>query len=216
MNKVENINLGGFPFIIDEDAYQQLDRYLKAVRAYFSSSSGQDEIMNDIEIRIAEIFHEELGHGKIVDKKIVDAAINRLGRPEQFDSEHEGSGRNTAYEYADSEHKSSGSSDSSSYRTGKKLFRDTDNKVVAGVASGLAAYFGLAEPLWVRIIFVLLLLGGLSGGLIYIIFWALMPEAKTAADKLSMHGKEATFSSIGRIVEEEVSNLGKKFEKWTT
>src|SRR5699024_11194484 len=97
----------------------------------------------------------------------------------------------------------------------RKLFRDKDNKVIAGVASGLAAYFGVDNPVWIRLLFVLLMFGGMSGGLIYVVLWILMPTARTAADRLAMKGEPINISSIARIIEEEITGLGKKFESWT-
>lgn len=211
MHRVENINLGGIPFVINEDAYKMLEAYLKAVRAHFTESSMQDEIMQDIEIRMAEIFTEQLSGRHIVDMKILDEAINRLGRPEQFAPESEEPlyrKRKTSAQYDEFQEEKE-----TAYTVGKKLFRSPDDNIIAGVCGGFAAYFGMTEPIWIRILFVIFLISGF-GLVLYIILWAIIPKAKTAADKLAMKGKPVTFSSIGHIVEEEISDIGKKFEKW--
>lgn len=216
MNKVENINLGGVPFIINQDAYNRLYSYLEAVKIYFADSSGRDEIMEDIEIRIAEIFNERLQGRQIVDNAMVDNAISRLGRPEQFEDTDTEQGESfSASANDDNARRSSGNFKEKEYTVGRKLFRDKDNKVIAGVASGLAAYFGVDNPVWIRLLFVLLMFGGMSGGLIYVVLWILMPTARTAADRLAMKGEPINISSIARIIEEEITGLGKKFESWT-
>ncbi len=213
MNKVQNINLGGVHFIMNDDAYKKLNEYLNAVSNHFAGSSGQDEIIQDIEIRMAEIFHEHLQGKTIVDMDVLDKAIERLGRPEQFEADEEYA---TAEE---SEDKSRTSYEDNTrqekayrYSVGKKLFRDPDNQVIAGVCGGLSAYFGINDPVWLRILFVLLLFAGFSSGILYIILWIIMPKARTASDRLAMRGEEINIRSIGNKIEEEINDLGKKFE----
>lgn len=223
MRKVENINLGGIPFIINYDAYEKLENYLDAVRSQFSDSSGQEEIMQDIEIRMAEIFNEKLQSKKIVDMNILDEAISMMGTPDQFDmdSSYDTSSEESSGSKQDHKQKKSSKSKRSftsegEYSVGKKLFRDPENEMIAGVCSGLSAYFGISDPIWMRILFVILLIGGFSGGIIYIILWILMPEAKTSSDRLAMKGKDINISSIATSVEEELNELGKKFDKMSS
>ncbi len=94
----------------------------------------------------------------------------------------------------------------SGYRTGKRPFRNPDEKIVAGVSSGLSAYFGLNEPLWVRIAFVLGLFGGGVAVTLYLMLWAVLPD-KTSGDKLTMKGENINVSKIATKVEEELNNL---------
>ena len=87
MNKVFNINLGGYPFTIDENAYHHLKQYLSAIDSHFKNSDGFDDITTDIEARLAEIFSETLQGRQIVMLKDVQGAINIMGTPEDFGAE---------------------------------------------------------------------------------------------------------------------------------
>lgn len=196
MNKTISINISGSAFIIDEVAYHKLQKYLNTIRSYFTSADGVDEIMTDIEIRVAEIFRERLdGKREVVDNSDVEHVIAVLGQPEAFIDE--------AAEESHEPH---------TRRPGRnrrrRIFRDPDHTTIGGVASGIAAYFGI-DPVWIRLIFVLLTIGGLAGIPIYIILWIIMPEAKTAADKLEMRGEPVTAENIGRMVTESFENVKK-------
>ena len=199
MNKIFNINLGGYPFTIDDDAYVKLDKYLITIRRHFSTSEGCDDIIADIEIRIAELFNEQLKGQPIVGMREVEKMISVMGTPEEF-------GATAEEDISDRDSNSSSESRSRGYSTGKRLFRDPDEKVIAGVCSGLAAYFGIEEPVWIRLFFFLLLFTGFAP-IIYIVLWIAIPEAKTSGDKLGMRGEKIDVSSIARKVEEEINNL---------
>lgn len=194
MKKVLHVNLGGIAFTIDDDAYRRLDAYTLDLERYFASSGNQDEIMSDIESRIAEIFTELLRGRKIVEITDVEAAIKIMGTPAEFgeagSSSSTGSGRGPW-----------------DIKTGKKLFRNPDDKVIGGVCSGLAAYFGIEEVLWVRLAFVIIFLTMGFGIIVYVVMWALVPEAKTAADRLAMMGEQANAQNIGRMVERGIEDL---------
>ncbi len=205
MNKIFNINLGGYPFTIDDDAYYALDKYLSKVKKHFSASEGCDEIIADIEARIAELFNEELKGQPIVGMREVDKVIAVMGRPEEFGAE----------EGEDHESDTTFTSSGKEYTTGKRLFRDGDDVVVGGVCSGLAAYFGIADPVWIRIAFAVgLIFGGIAVPL-YLILWAAVPKAKTSADKLAMKGEKINVSNIARKVEEEINNLSDTISELT-
>jgi phage shock protein PspC (stress-responsive transcriptional regulator) len=193
MKKVLQINLGGVPFTVDDDAYRRLDAYMLDLGRYFSRSGSQDDIIADIESRIAEIFTELLKARKIVEITDVEAAIKVMGTPEDFGE------NSSSYERT-----SSGPWD---IKTGKKLFRNPDDKVIGGVCSGLSAYFGVSEVLWMRLGFAIVFLTMGVGLLVYILIWALVPEAKTAADRLAMMGEPANAQNIGRMVERGIEDL---------
>ena len=206
MKKVLNINLGGYPFTIDDDAYDVLDRYLKTINRHFSYSEGHDEIVGDIETRMAELFQEGLSSGQIVTKKDVEKSIATMGKPEDF-----GAAVMDEPVYA----KTNSSNSKAQYKTGKRLFRDPADEVIGGVASGLAAYFGFADPLWLRIALVLLVFIGFGTPVIaYIILWVILPKAETAGDRLMMRGETINANNIGRVVEEELDKFGNKVEQW--
>ncbi|ANO48083.1 PspC domain-containing protein [Flavobacterium columnare] len=196
MNKTVNMNLGGFFFHIDEDAYQKLNRYFSAIRNSLSIE-GRDEIMNDIESRIAELFSEKLGSSKqVLSLNDIDDVIDIMGQPEDYKIEEEPS-KSSNYSY-----------------TGKtkKLYRDKETGIVAGVCSGLGHYFGL-DPVWIRIALVLLVFAGFGVGLLaYIILWLVTPEAITTSEKLEMKGEPITISNIEKKVKEEFESVSDKFK----
>src|SRR5690606_9046286 len=188
MNKTVNINLAGIFFHIDEDAYSKLQRYLEAIKRSFTDSQGRSEIISDIEARIAELFSERVKHDKqVIGNKEVDEVITIMGQPEDYLVDDE--------IFEDEPTQASKKSSSS-----KKLFRDKDNSYIAGVASGLGHYLGI-DAVWVRLIWILLALG--SGGtfiFIYILFWVLVPEAVSTAEKLTMTGEPVNISNIEKKI----------------
>lgn len=210
MNKVHNINLGGYAFTIDEDAYASLKRYLKSIRNHFSSSEGYEDIMSDIELRLAELFREHMQNREIVTMKEVRTAIDIMGTPEDFgiaDPQAE-----TGHEDREKQNeKRSAGEDIPKYKTGKRLFRDPDNKIFGGVCAGISAYFGISDPIWLRILFIILFLSGGSGILVYLILWLIMPVAQTAKERLSMRGEPINVDNIARTVEKEIDDLSERF-----
>jgi phage shock protein PspC (stress-responsive transcriptional regulator) len=199
MNKVFNINLGSIPFTIDEDAYEHLSNYLKTIHNHFRTSEGYEEITTDIEARLAELFQEKLGGRPIVTLKDVNSVIAIMGTPEDFGAEP-----------LSDEAPRSSSSKKWKIKTGKRLFRNPEEEVVGGVCSGIAAYFGIPDPLWVRLLFVLFAITGGFAIPLYVILWAILPKAETASDRLSMRGDPINASNIGKIIEEEIVHVSKR------
>ena len=195
MNKIFNINLGGYPFVIDDDAYKKLNEYLDTIQKHFRKSEGCDEIVGDIEARIAELFNEHAKGQPIVSMRDVEGVIQIMGTPQEFGAED-----------IDLEEDKKESKRRSGSSTGKRLYRDTDDKVIGGVCSGLAAYFGVSDPLIFRLIFAVLFLSGV-GIMAYVLVWIIVPSAKTSADKLSMKGEPINVNNIAKQVEEELNNL---------
>jgi len=190
MNKTVNINLAGTFFHIDEDAYARLQRYLEAIKNSFSNTQGRDEIISDIEARIAELFSEKRKDDRqVISIKEVEDVITIMGQPEDYMVDEE------IFEDEPKRTKSTKT-------VGKQLFRDKENGHVGGVSSGLGHYLGI-EAIWVRILWVLLTIFS-SGAfvLIYIAFWIFVPEAKTTADNLAMRGEEVTVSNIEKKIRE--------------
>lgn len=207
MNKIFNINLGGYPFTIDEDAYQKLDKYLKTVAKHFSTSEGCDEIVSDIESRIAELFNEHLKGRPIVSMREVEKVIAVMGTPEEFGASEGG-------QEQEEDQKQENRDSAKSWKTGKRLFRDPDEKVIGGVCSGLAAYFGVDDPVWVRIAFAIAFFTGF-GFVLYMVLWIALPEAKTSGDKLSMRGERIDVSNIAKQVEDEMNQLADTISEMT-
>jgi len=201
MNKTVNINLANILFHIDESAFNKMRLYLESVKRSFANTPGSDEILADIEARIAELFHEKLANERqVITEKEVDEVITIMGQPEDYMVDED---------IFEDEPKSTRTEDR---RSAKKLYRDTEMKYVAGVSSGLAHYIGIS-PLWVRILWIILTLG--SGGgfiLLYGLLWILIPEAATTSQKLDMRGEDINISNIERTVKEGFDDVAEKIK----
>lgn len=198
MNKTVNINLGGLFFHIDEDAFQKLTRYFEAIKQSLSNTSGQDEIINDIEMRIGELISEKhINDKQVISLKEVEDVIAIMGQPEDYriDSDEP----TPKLEYISEE------------KISRKLYRDTENGIVGGVLAGLGHYFGI-DKVWLRAFLLLLVLAWGTGVLAYIILWIVMPEAKTTSEKLEMRGEPVTISTIEKKVREEIEALSEKYK----
>lgn len=197
MNKTVNINIGGLVFHIDEDAYQKLTRYFEAIKRSLSNSSGKDEIMKDIEMRVAELLAEKQKSEKhAVNVKDVDEVIVVMGQPEDYRIDDDGEA-NTQEPFSSAK--------------SRKLYRDKDRGTIAGVCTGLGHYFGI-DAVWIKIFFLILLFGFGTGILAYIILWIAMPKAITTSEKLEMTGEPVTISNIEKKVREEFEYVSNKFK----
>lgn len=302
MKKVININFQGRVTPIEETAYDVLKKYVESLRNFFANEDGKDEIINDIESRIAELFSEQLKKGSTcITDDDVESIIAGMGRPEDFENDEsnpsngqhtyqnnntqastETSANNRGSLYRDINDKIFGGIcgglaayfkiDPSIIRvifvvftfsggagillyillwiilparplnyasTTNRLYRNPDEKVLAGVASGIAAYFNIA--VWIpRLIFALPLVTGIIssvfrtafwfelnpfpgymfgslGGTLFIIYavlWAVIPEAKTASEKLAMRGKKVDLNSIKNTIQDDLGSFKNKAEKW--
>ncbi len=184
MKKVININFQGRVIPIEETAFELLKQYIESLRRYFANEEGRDEIINDIESRIAELFSERIKKGSIcITDDDVNAVIASMGRPEDFEAEAVSGGTETnggsgAQQQSSSQSQSySSASSSQSYGTYNKggrgrLYRNADDKIVGGVASGLANYFGI-DPVIMRILFVVLFAPLFW---LYILLWVIIPS----------------------------------------
>lgn len=203
MNKTITSNIAGYVFHIDENAFDKLDAYLNTIRSYFSSSQGKDEIIADIEARLAEMLHERIGNAKqVVTLEDVNHVIQIMGQPEAFIEDDP----ETA---SWSEQKSQ-----STYAAPKRLMRDPDNRVIGGVCSGISHYLGIGDPIWLRLALVASAIFFGSGFLLYIILWIIIPEATTTADKLQMRGENVTVSNIEKRVNEELETVKNKWNEF--
>jgi phage shock protein PspC (stress-responsive transcriptional regulator) len=198
MNKTVNINLGGMFFHIDEDAYLKLTRYFDAIKRSLSKSSGQEEIIKDIEMRVSELLTENQKTDKhVVGLKDVDQVIAVMGQPEDYIIEED--------------NHSSQNYNNNTTRTTKKLYRDTEKGMISGVSAGLGHYFGI-DTVWIRIVFILLVWGAGTGVLAYIILWIVVPAAVTTSEKLEMTGEPVNISNIEKKVREEFENVSEKIK----
>lgn len=172
MKKVININFQGRVIPIEENAFELLNRYVESLRKFFANEEGRDEIINDIEGRIAELFGETLKRGgTCITEDDVNRIIDSMGRPEDFDAEE----ANVKSQLGGEQYTHQSQTQYVAADQPKKLFRDENRKFLGGVCSGLANYFGL-DPLVVRILFVIFF--GVTF-IPYIILWVAVPSSAT-------------------------------------
>ena len=202
MNKTVNINLGGIFFHIDEDAFQKLARYFDAIKRSLSNATGQDEIINDIEMRVSELLTEKQKSDKhVVGMKDVDEVIAVMGQPEDYRIDEDG----------DVPKASSFASNNNGSNRIKKLYRDKDKGQIGGVLAGLSHYFGIDLTLLRVLMLVLFFVFG-TGFLLYVILWIAMPEAVTTSEKLEMTGEPVNISNIEKKVREEFAAVSDKIK----
>ena len=190
MNKTISINLSGMLFYLEENAYNRLYHYLNEIRQCFVGTDGGDEIIQDIEARIAELFAKYIVSKQVILEKEVDEVIGIMGEPEVYTDDE----AKTQKPNDEKENKERGSI--------KRLYRDSDDAVLGGVCSGIAYYFGI-DPVWLRLGFVIALFLAGSGPLLYIILWIVIPKANTTAEKLQMRGEKVNIENINRRIKEE-------------
>lgn len=185
MKKVININFQGRVIPIEEAAYDILKQYVESLRSFFINEEGRDEIINDIEGRIAELFGEVLKKGSTcITEADVNAIIASMGRPEDFEDDEAkvksqlgGNANSQQSSTANNNTSSSGFNNSRGFTatTTGRFFRDENHKVIAGVCSGIANYFGI-DPLVVRILFVIFAFGFGFGFVTYLVLWVAVPS----------------------------------------
>lgn len=194
MKKSFSVNIGYRLFNIDEDAYERLQQYLDRVRLRLNASDS-DEVIRDIEIRVAELLSGRLTPSKeviVIDD--IEFVIQELGEPEQIE------------DFSDDQQQQDAPRDE------RSLYRDVDDRILGGVCAGLSEFFDV-EALWVRIAFVVLFLLGGSGLLIYLILWLVVPAARSSADKLRMKGKKVNVNNLSNRIREEFDHVRDSFRK---
>ena len=188
MKKNFSVNIGSRLFHIDEDAYERLQAYLGRLRSFFVSDEGRDEILTDIEMRIAELLEQKKAEGSLIITLLhIEEVIAGMGEPDQFSGSDESAPKE---------------------KTKGKLYRDPDNRQIGGVCAGIAAWFGV-DPLWVRIAFAFITLMYGTGAIIYLVLWIILPEAGTTSAKLEMHRQ---IINIGTL-RNEVASAGTGLRK---
>lgn len=198
MKRALKVNIAGQAFDIDEDAYRRLSRYLKALDNHFSKQEAGNEIISDIEVRVAELLRERQNRGRqVISMDDIEEIIAVMGYPEDFDQED--------------------MSDVTSERVvevrrPKRLYRDPDNRVLGGVCGGLGMYFDV-DPIIIRILFLVIFFGAGFGLLVYIILWIVIPKAHTISQKLEMRGEKVTISKIKDSVKGEYEDIKDSWKK---
>lgn len=197
MKKTYNINIAGYGFVIDEDAYDMLHSYLSTL-AEVCNRSDQRETAIDIEQRIAEIFSDKFdgSHPYIISLSDVEEVISRMGAPEEIVDVEVAQGAPSASSATPPPPPPFGAT----APIEKRLYRDLDNRVLGGVCSGLGWYLGI-DPVWIRIIFVVLaFISGTTLALIYIVLWIIVPAAKSPFERMQMMGVDPSMSNVGKVV----------------
>ncbi len=200
MDKTININLGGRNFVISEDGYNILHTYLSNLKEYFRAISPEnfEEIVNDFEMRIGEVFEEQINtiSDGVITKVHVANVIEQLGNVNDFAGDDKGDGATDGVTLAD---------DSKQQKASpiKKLYRDVHNRLLGGVLAGLASYMGI-DKTWLRLIFVLVhfipYLNYFPFILIYLIMWLIVPPALTVVQQMQMRGEDISTEGIARNV----------------
>ena len=204
MKKIININLSGRVIPIEDSAYESLQRYIESLRRYFANEEGRDEIINDIESRVAELMNDKVrkGAAAITDADI-EEIINSMGRIEDFEevdaADNKASAEQTAGAYTQTQTK----------RPKSRLYRDANDKLLGGVCAGIANYMNV-DPAVVRLLFAIITFGGFGFGiLIYILLWIILP----VRDLDSYVGKRLFRNPDDRVISGVAGGLGAYFNK---
>ncbi|MES2108890.1 MAG: PspC domain-containing protein [Bacteroidota bacterium] len=192
MNKTIIININGIVFHIEEDAYEILKNYMTEVKRHFSNSADSLEITTDIENRIAEMFGEVLlkDNRQVIVEQDVNQVVEQMGSVADFEN---ADNDNDHAPYISEPDK-------------RRLFRDPDDHLVAGVCAGIANYFNI-DTVWIRLAFALFIPVGGSGLLLYLILWIIVPKATSRADKMAMKGEKQNLQGFKKNFEDEMSSM---------
>lgn len=203
MNEVRKCSLSGVAFTMDADAYALLEEYIETLKKSYEDSADGDEIVADIEARIAELILSAQNNTRVVERPLVENIIRQMGSAEDISDTDPSASRRGGP------------------RIPRRLYRDPENAKLGGVCAGIGKYFDI-DPVWVRLILFLPLLllclqwipffnwwvGPMMGNLFgifiicYLIMWFAVPTARTARQKLEMNGERITEQTIRRTTEQ--------------
>lgn len=197
MKKTIRIHITGYIFNIEEDAFDVLEAWLKKISGQYGTEDGGDEIVNDIETRVAELFQTEIKEENgVISLKEVNKVIEIMGNPEDFEQ----------HETRNEEGSNEQDRDMKGFKIYKRLYRDEERKVIGGVCAGLAHYTGIDISL-IRVVFIVSVLIGGFGAILYLILWIFIPPAETSSQKLEMQGEPVTISNIEKLIKNEFENV---------
>lgn len=198
MKKTISIHIKGFPFIIEDIAYTRLENYMNRLKSALQGQEGADEIIEDIEIRIAELLNGKTTQFKqiIGEDDIIDV-LNTLGDPSDYTDNEE------------AHYTEQTTNSSRSERNEKRLYRDTESGYIGGVCSGLAEYLNI-DPTVIRLIWAAAFFIGGVGFFLYIILWIIIPKANSSIDRLKMRGKPINVDTVREEVERAAQNVSEK------
>lgn len=212
MKEVEKVSLGGYAFTMEQDASALAAGYLGELEGFYSGREGGSEIIEGIEERMAELLREKCGRDGVVSRADIERIIGILGKPEVIEADDPGEAEAAAQPGAKGE------------KPRRKLYRDMTDKVVAGVCSGLGAFFNVDKTVF-RILFVLFTVLGLSlfrwnfhghtnvsihltFPILYAILWICMPAAKTVRQRWEQRGEDGTILGIQQSIESGAREVG--------
>jgi len=214
MKKIININLSGRVIPIEDAAYDSLQRYIESLRRYFAREEGRDEIINDIESRVAELMNDKIKKGAAcVTENDINEIISAMGRVEDFEAAEGEAASTSSSANSNNTNSQSYQQSSSNQRFKGRLYRDADDKFLGGVCSGIAAYMNV-DPTVVRLIFAIITFGGFGlGFLLYIVLWIVLPASRVEA----YSGKRFFRNPDDRILGGVAGGLAAYFNKntWT-
>ena len=199
MTEIEKVSIGGYAFTLEKAAAEEVGQYLKNLEAHYLGKPGGKEIMEGIEERMAELLLERRGRNGVATMADIQSLIGILGRPERIEADDPEPSQAQA-------------------KPQKKLYRDLENKKIAGVCAGLGNYFNF-DVVAMRIIFCVITLAlfftgvdegvwSLSGFAVYVILWLAMPAARTAQERWAMKGDAGTLDDIQRNIRNGVEEMG--------
>ena len=219
MKRTFAVNIAGYAFTIDENAYALLEKYLDTITSAFKGKDEGEEISQDIELRVAELLLEKISSGSpIVSYNDVEEVIKRIGTPDEFTEEEvvistESDDLNPEIS-EDCEKKEEKIEETitpppyyqATPKIKKKLFRDSDNAMLGGVCAGLAWYTGIDVTLLRLLTVLLIFLSASTVAIVYIVLWIVVPVARTPLQRMQMMGEDPTVENIGKTVTENFNN----------
>lgn len=214
MQRIIQINIMGRVLPIEEDAYLILKDYISSLERHFSGEDGKEEIINDIEARIAELFFTRLNAGApSIDKSDVLKVIETLGPASALNDGRDATGNPVSHFPAPySGTSQSNNRQQSGQYSSRRLFRNPNDKVIGGVCSGVANYFDI-DPVIVRLVFAVLFLTAGIGLLAYILAWIIIPVARTPYDMQYMSGTPMDFHTMAKNMGDELQDLKRRGEQ---
>ena len=183
MDKTIKINLGGTLFQIDEEAYKMLRKYLQDIDNRLRNTPGGAETVEDIELRIAEIFQSQGGSAGVISKENIEAMISIIGKPEDFETGSDEKETKAPYYHS---------------TTRKKMYRNPDDTIISGVCGGIGAYLNI-EAVWVRLLFILFTCFFGIGFFVYVALWIALPSAHSDPQKREMYGRDDYHTAAQKI-----------------
>lgn len=202
MQRIIQITIGGQVIPIEERAYDELNKYITSLEIQFAGEAGKDEIIQDIETRIAELFGARLqGGAQAIISSDVQKVIETLGHPNELNEDSPPRGKTTYQQYAPAQ------------AMRRRLYRNPHDQWVGGVCSGIASYFDI-DPVLVRLILLVTILTFGIGILAYLIAWAIIPEARTPQEMYYMSGvPPMDFQTMKKNMEKELQDLKRRGEE---